>query len=195
MAEAAEYSPELEAALNQGVLKRLPLTFLPFVNQQLHQWSYLFPNERQSVERLLVYVARLQPAESPALFRDVVDLETRMGVSHWQFSTSEQTIQNSSQLARSPYFQEWRRAVQAVFDAADRDAREKSGATGISGNGTRRLILLDMPAALPLNAAKAWRRWEDSGKQIRVDLSAGQGALHLLLAGTVAGGNSSGGVL
>ena len=51
-----------------------------------------------------------------------------MGVSHWQFSTNEQTIQNSSLLASSPYFQEWRRAVQAVFDAADAHALKSNGA-------------------------------------------------------------------
>src|SRR5579864_3170565 len=117
MVEANRYPRQLEEALNQGALRRLPLTFLPFVNQQLHEWSYLFPNERQSVERLLLYVAHLNAEQSSALFQDVVELERRMGVRQWQFSTTEQTIQNSSQLARSPYFQEWRRAVQAVFDA------------------------------------------------------------------------------
>src|ERR1700761_3096381 len=136
--EADRYPGQLEEALNQGVLKRLPLTFLPFVNQQLHQWTYLFPNERQSVERLLVYVAHLDAEQSRALFQDVVELEKRMGVRQWQFSTTEQTIQNSSQLARSPYFQEWRRAVQAVFDAADRNA---GGSNGKAENTAHRLVL------------------------------------------------------
>ena len=52
--EVADKLPNnLQGALDNGVLKRLPLTFLPFVNQQLRQWEHLFPNERQSVERLL----------------------------------------------------------------------------------------------------------------------------------------------
>ena len=161
MVEADRYPRQLEEALNQGVLKRLPLTFLPFVNQQLHQWSYLFPNERQSVERLLLYVAHLNAEQSTALFRDVVELERRMGVRQWQFSTTEQTIQNSSQLARSPYFQEWRRAVQAVFDAADRNAR---GSNGNAENPTHRLVLLDIPRSLPLNNATAWRRMAGYGQ-------------------------------
>ena len=125
MAVTEKLPNDLQVAIDNGVLKRVPLTFLPFVNQQLHQWEYLFPNERQSTQRLILYVASLNPEQSSALFRDVVELEEKMGVSHWQqFSTSEQTIQNSSQLARSLYFQEWRRAVQAVFDAADRHAGE-----------------------------------------------------------------------
>ena len=119
---------QLQDALSKGLLKRLPLTFLPFVNQHLNEWEYLFPNERQSVERLLLYVAGLSPEQSAGLFHDVVELEEKMGVRHWQFSTAEQTILNSSQLARSPYFQDWRQAVQAVFDAADRHALNANGA-------------------------------------------------------------------
>ena len=90
-----KFTENLQDALNKGVVKRLPLTFLPFVNQQLNQWNYLFPNERQSVERLLLYVAGLNQEQSSDLFRDVVQLEEKMGVGHWKFSTSEQTIQNS----------------------------------------------------------------------------------------------------
>jgi hypothetical protein len=196
MVEADRYPGQLDEALNQGVLKRLPLTFLPFVNQQLHQWSYLFPNERQSVERLLVYVAHLNAEQSSALFQDVVELEKRMGVRQWQFSTTEQTIQNSSQLARSPYFQEWRRAVQAVFDAADRNARESHGNRE---NPPHRLVLLDIPRSLSLNTATAWRRWQGMGKPMQLDLGAAEpksSPLQLLLAGTAsAGGNASEGIL
>ncbi len=188
MAAVANVPGKLGEALNQGVLKRLPLTFLPFINQQLHQWEYLFPNERQSVERLLLYVARLSPEESATLFRDVAELEEKMGVRHWQFSTTEQTIQNSSELARSPYFQEWRRAVQAVFDAADRSAE---GNAGVSQKPTRRLILLEIPKALPLNEARVWSRWQGLGRPVRLDLNlAGQkvSPLEFLLSGTSTGG-------
>ena len=94
---AAQKHPEdIERALDAGVLKRLPLTFLPFVNQQLRQWDYLFPNERQSVQHLLTYVAAITEEQSSALFAEVRTLEDKMGVHRWQFSTSEQTIENSS---------------------------------------------------------------------------------------------------
>ena len=154
----------LQEALSKGLLKRIPLTFLPFVNQQLNQWNYLFPNERQSVERLLLFVASLSPEQSTNLFHDVVELEQKMGVSHWQFSTNEQTIQNSSLLASSSYFQEWRQAVQAVFDAADAHALKNSGAAVQS---ERKLVLLDMPLDLPVDAATVWRRWQGIGRPIR----------------------------
>lgn len=158
----------LQGELSKGLLKRLPLTFLPFVNQQLTQWNYLFPSERQSVQRLLLHVAGMTPEQSEALFREVVQLEDKMGVRHWQFSTTEQTILNSSQLARSPYFQDWRRAVQAVFDAADAHAAKSNG---VAVNPRNRLVLLDIPLALSLDSATVWRRWQGIGRPVKLDLA------------------------
>ncbi|MFZ1085545.1 MAG: hypothetical protein WAN35_11305 [Terracidiphilus sp.] len=186
----------LQEALSKGLLKRLPLTFLPFVNQQLNQWSFLFPNERQSVERLLLFVASLSPEQSTGIFRQVAELEEKMGVAHWEFSTSEQTILNSSQLARSPYFQEWRQAVQAVFDAADQHAVKTNAAAGKARN---KLVLLDIPQHLPLDATSVWRRWLGVGRTVRLDLSLSgekRSPLEALLNGVAnATGGSSGGVL
>jgi hypothetical protein len=184
----------LQEALSKGLLKRLPLTFLPFVNQQLSQWNYLFPNERQSVERLLLFVSCLSADQSANLFRDVVELENKMGVRHWQFSTNEQTIQNSSLLAASPYFQDWRQAVQAVFDAADAHALKANGAAAQS---KRRLILLDIPQDLPVNEATVWRRWQGIGRPIKLDLSESRNsrsAFEVLMTGkpTSTGARSAG---
>ncbi|MFZ0959841.1 MAG: hypothetical protein WAO35_02975 [Terriglobia bacterium] len=187
---------EVQDALRNGLLQRLPLTFLPFVNQQLREWDYLFPNERQSVLRLLLYVSSLSPQQCAGLFQNVVQLEEKMGVRHWQFSTTEQTIQNSSLLARSPYFQEWRQAVQAVFDAADQHALKAKGAEVKPGN---RLVLLVIPRPLPLDAASVWRQWQGIGRPLKVDLTpAGESSspLETLLCGIPgAAGGPSGGLL
>ncbi len=186
-------SAKLQEVLDRGVLVRLPLTFLPFVNQQLKQWDYLFPNERQSVERLLVFVASLSPDQSERLFREVVQLEAKMGVQGWQFSTSEQTILNSSQLARSPYFQEWRKAVQSVFDAADRKAANEEKLRPVN-----RLILIDLPAVLPVHAERIWRPWQGAGHAVHLDLSsAGSPSLleYLLTRTRARDGSSAPGLL
>ena len=185
---------ELQDALSKGLLKRIPLTFLPFVNQQLSQWNYLFPNERQSVERLLLFVAGLSPDQSTDLFRNVVELEDKMGVRHWHFSTNEQTIQNSSLLAASPYFQDWRQAVQAVYDAADARALKTSAAAIQSEH---KLVLLDIPMDIPVDAETVWRRWRGIGRPIRLDLSQSGNsntAFESLLTGKTdsAGGRSAG---
>jgi hypothetical protein len=163
-----EKLPEpLQDALNKGLLKRLPITFLPFTRQQLRDWDSLFPYERQSILHLLLYLAGLNDEQLALLFREVIRLEEKMGVRGWQFSTDEQTILNASLLARSPYYQDWRKAVQKVFDAADRHAeKEKPGDTG--GN---RLILLAMPQRLPLDRSKVWQGWRRIGRPVRLDLA------------------------
>ena len=175
---------KLKKAVDQGVLAHLPLTFLPFVNQQIAQWEYLFPNERRSVERLLLYVAELTPPNSDALFREVVQLENRMGVRNWQFSTSEQTILNSSQLARSPYFEDWRRAVQSVFDEVDRYAMQ----TDVTrAKPVHRLILIDLPRPLPVDAEHVWRPWGEIGRPLQLDPGLESGAssfFDFLIAGS-----------
>jgi hypothetical protein len=126
----------------------------------------------------------------------VVELEEKMEVRNWEFSTSEQTILNSSQLARSPYFQDWRRAVQVVFDAADQYALGTNGDAVKPGN---RLVLLDLPLALPVDAASVWRRWQGIGRPVKLDLALSGGrhsALELLLTGkTDAAGVRSAGLL
>jgi hypothetical protein len=180
MKAADRLSQNFQNALNNGVLKRLPLTFLPFVNEQLHKWQYLFPNERRSVQSLLLYVDSLSAEQSSALFNDVVQLEGKMGVRHWQFSTTEQTIQNSSELARSPYFLEWRRAVQAVFDTVDQQALQSRSSSA------KRLVLLDLPRPLPVNPATIWHRWQGIGKQVSLDMGISTDTLcpfEVLLAG------------
>jgi hypothetical protein len=170
MKTADGLAQNLQDALNKGVLKRLPLTFLPFVNEQLQKWQYLFPNERRSVQGLLLYVDSLSAQQSSALFKNVVQLEEKMDVRHWQFSTTEQTIQNSSELARSPYFLEWRRAVQAVFDTVDQQAPQSKGSSA------KRLVLLDIPRPLPLNPATVWRRWQGIGKPVNLELGSSGGS-------------------
>jgi hypothetical protein len=188
---------EVQDALRKGLLKRLPLTFLPFTNQHLREWDYLFPYERQSVLQFLVYVAGLSDDEFSTLFRDVVQLEEKMGVRHWQqFSTAEQTIENSSLLARSPYFQEWRKAVQAVFDAVDQHGPRMEAAAGKRGH---RLILSILPKPLPVDPETAWTKWQGIGRPLKLDLSLA-GKAHspseTLLGGTPsAAGGRSGGLL
>ena len=166
--QVQEKLPEkLQEALDKGLLKRLPITFQPVTRQQLREWDTLFPYERQAILRLLLYLASLNEQQFAELFREVVQLEEKMGVRGWQFSTEEQTILNASLLARSRYYQEWRKAVQKVFDAAEQHVEgERSGATE-----GKRLILMIMPQVLPLERAKVWERWQGVGRPVRLDLA------------------------
>lgn len=185
-----ELPPELQQALNHGLLKRLPITFLPFTRQQLRDWQFLFPYERQSVLRLLLYLASLREDEFTATFREVVQLEEKMGVRGWQFSSNEQTILNASLLARSPYYQDWRRAVQKVFDAADQQGQ----APNADNANVRRCILLVLPRTLPVDSAKIWQRWQGIGRAMQIgSMPSGEtrSISELLLGSNGAGDNGS----
>ncbi|MGD0128882.1 MAG: hypothetical protein ABSF46_26310 [Terriglobia bacterium] len=188
---------DVQDALRRGLLKRLPQTFLPFTNQHLREWDHLFPYERQSVERLIVYVAGLSDEEFSSLFRDVVALEDKMGLRHWkEFSTNEQTIENSSLLARSPYFQEWRKAVQAVFDVVDQHGPKTRTAAGKTGG---RLIFLILPKPLPLDPDTVWSKWQGIGRPLKLEVpssGADQSPAQTLLGGLPgAAGARAGGLL
>ncbi len=185
-----ELPPQLQDALNRGLLERLPITFLPFTRQQLREWPFLFPYERQSVLRLLLYVASLNNDQFAAIFQKVVQLENKMGVRNWQFSLDQQTILNASLLARSPYYQEWRIAVQKVFDAAEEHAQVEN----VKSAQVHRCIILILPRALPLEAATVWRRWQTLGRPIQIESAAADQARGLgesLLVSSEAGGDVS----
>lgn len=166
-----KFPEQLQKALDQGLLKRLPRTFLPFTRQQLRDWDYLFPYERQSVTHLLLFLASLSPKESAALFREVLELEEKMGVRSWQFSTEEQTILNASLLARSPYYQDWRKAVQKVFDAAEEHAAGTNPATATR----HRFVLCVIPQNLPLDSKTVWHRWQSVGRVVKVEKTEADG--------------------
>jgi hypothetical protein len=181
-----ELPEKLQQALNKGLLKRLPITFQPVTRQQLREWDVLFPYERQSIMRLLLYLADLDEQQFAELFREVVQLEEKMDVRSWQFSTEEQTILNASQLARSRYYQDWRKAVQKVFDAAEQHGESEKSADA-AGN---RLILMILPQVLPLERAKVWEKWQGIGRPVRLDLAMSretQGAAEALLSAGKAG--------
>lgn len=186
MAASSQLPESINDALNHGVLQRLPLTFLPFVNQQLHEWEYLFPNEQRSLQHLLQFVDSLDANHSRDLFREVGALEQRMKVREWKFSTNEETIENASQLARSPYFQEWRRAVQSVFDAAERHAM----ASVDTASRLNRLVLIDIPRSLDVDPANTWGRWQQVGKPVNFDISGNQGSMSVLESLVLGNGRS-----
>lgn len=161
---------QLQDALNKGLLRRLPITFRPFTQQQLRDWNYLFPYERESISRTLLYLASLSEGQFADVFREVTQLEEKMGVRGWQFSTDEQTILNASLIARSAYYQEWRRAVQKVFDVADQHAPKSNDVN------RRRLIFLNIPQPLPLDRSTVWQKWLGVGQPLKLDLVPSGGA-------------------
>jgi hypothetical protein len=87
-----------------------------------------------------------------------------MGVAQWTFSREGETLENTSLLAHSPYYQEWRRAVQGVFDEVSRHTQ--SLASQSAENGKHRLILIVLPHSLPVKAEGVWGEWSGQGRQL-----------------------------
>lgn len=182
---------ELEQALAHHLLDRLPLTFQPLFRQQLERWHSLFPFEQRYLLRVLTYLQRLNQNDFETLFRGILEIEKRMDLGHGDFVTQTNTIGNASLLARSPYYQQWRQAVQVVFERIDRDASAVETAGGVQqGN---RLILLILPSGLPLDPQTVWAKWAGIGQEIDLDLPppSGPNAMLQSLFGAPNDGNAA----
>jgi hypothetical protein len=155
-------------AVKKRLVGRLPLTFRPFINQQLNAWETLFPFEENYLVLQISYLMKLDSGEFDALFNPLRGVETRMQVDRWPFSTREPTLENATLLARSPYYQEWRREVQRVFSEIEEHFLVAEGQTGTLSR--KRLVLIILPACLPFDPKTVWKSWGTAGRELTLDL-------------------------
>jgi hypothetical protein len=148
----------------RGSIERLPVTMRPSLNQQMSQWTTLFPFEQNRVVHFIKGVETFSPAVLDALTAPLWALEKKMGVKQWNFSEASDTIENASQLARSAYYAEWRREVQRVFEAINTASRESAPIE----TSYPRLILLFLPRSLPVDPLFAWKQWDPRGREIKI---------------------------
>jgi hypothetical protein len=146
------------------LIKKLPVTMRPALNQQFTEWEMLFPYERNRVVTFMKGVETYNPSALDALTAPLWALEDKMGVKHWDFSQSNDTIENASQLARSAYYAEWRREVLRVVDAINAAARDAAPAQAES----TRLMLIILPGNLPVNPQSVWKQWDPKGHEIKI---------------------------
>ena len=67
-------------AIDRELLKRLPRTFVPALNEQLKKWDLLFPAERRVLQDQLAYLSGLPARDFDELFRPVKDAEAKMSL-------------------------------------------------------------------------------------------------------------------
>jgi hypothetical protein len=160
--ESAQSSAPLE--MYRLEIARLPITMQPALNQQVHGWNDLFPFEQRRTANFLNSVSLFQPAELETLTGRLRELEVQMGVAHWNFSRESDTMENASQLARSPLYASWREEVQRVFSAI-----ESKGSHSVDPVAERgRLILLILPASLPVSSIAAQKPWDARGVEFPI---------------------------
>jgi hypothetical protein len=159
--------PSLRKSYRRDIA-RLPLTMRPALNKQLSGWDDLFPFEQNRFTGFLRGISLLSPSALDSLTLPLRKLEVKMDVEHWNFSADTDTMQNASQLARSPYYAEWREEVQRVFVGIEKAApAEVPPAKG-------RMIFLVFPESLPITSVASQKPWDPRGTEFRIDGDARQ---------------------
>jgi len=149
--------------LDKELLKRLPRTFVPALNEHLHRWDLLFPAEQRALQDQLAYLAKLPAPEFEELFRSIKALEAKMRLPAWEASSAGISISDTSLLVRSPYYPQWRLEVERAF-ARINEALEAAQPRKL----LNRLILCVLPAGLPLPAGSPWPRLAAQGQTLRL---------------------------
>ena len=144
---------------------RLPMTMQPALNQQLSDWANLFPYEQKRAAGFLGGIASYSPAQLDALTQSLRTIESRMGVKQWDFNVNADTMENASLLARSSYYAQWRGEVQRVFTAIEAAAPRVADSRHDSG----RVVLLILPASLPVDSIVSGKPWDTRGVELHVE--------------------------
>jgi hypothetical protein len=155
----------LRKAQKDRLVARLPITFQPFLNQEMSRWDTKFPYEQRYLESLIGFIDSLSPEGLADLFSGVRKIESSMGINEHQFSADEQTMREASILTRSPYYLEWRQEIDRVFQQIDHSAFAEEQARASRLN---RLLLLIFPAALPVDPQSVMEQWQ-RGRLLRMD--------------------------
>lgn len=146
-------------------IARLPLTMRPALHKQLRQWDDLFPFERNRLMNFFGGIESMTPPQMDALTRPLRSLEERMDLTKSGFTEDDDTMQNASLLARSPYYAQWRTEVQRVFTAIETAARSLEPPSRDEG----RMIFVVLPESLPVNSVAALKPWDPRALEYRID--------------------------
>lgn len=167
---------EPRPVIGKELVARLPRTFLPVLNDYLHQWDLLFPAERRPIKATLDYLAGLPAAELDELLAPIKRLEAQMDLSGWRTGTEHLTIEATSVLARSPHYPAWRAEVAKLFERINAVIGESSYAR--SG----KVIVSLLPAGLPLASEPLWPRLARHGRWFELERPFGEDAARLVRA-------------
>jgi len=160
----------------RALIKRLPVTIRPAFNGQLAGWDTLFPFERQRFRDLMRGVASFDAPKFEALIAPLRQLENKMGVQGWNFSQTNDTMENASLLARSADYPEWRNQVQRFYSTIQNSAHSTAPAQAQQS----RIVVAILPKCLPFDRSTVWKSWENLGIEVSIEGEASHVAEHLL---------------
>ena len=151
------------------LIRRLPATFGPALNDQLRQWELLFPAEQRQLRAQLDWLSRLQRDQFDQLFARLIDIERHMALPRWDPNTAGMSVRDTGILARSPLYPQWRSEVEKVFSRIDDAAIQPAGLESLP-----RLVVCILPPRIPLGGQSPWPDLEKDGLWLSMDRPFGE---------------------
>ena len=151
------------------LIRRLPATFGPALNDQFRQWNFLFPAEQRQLRAQLEWLSRLPRDQFDQLFAPLLDLERRMALPRPDSSTAGLSVRDTGILARSPLYPQWRTEVERVFGRID-EARAPSALL----QSLPRLVVCVLPAGIPPDGQPLWQALSKDGRWLALDRPFGE---------------------
>lgn len=162
---------EASIPASESLLARLPKTFVPVLNEQLANWGQLFPAEQRPIRTSMQYLDSLPEDELNFLLGPIFDLEAKMDLADWSPDRSRLTVQDTSRLARSPHYPQWRVEVEKLFESISR------ATAGVEdpARDRNKLVVNIMPAGLPGDSGQRWKRMARHGRWLQLAEPFGEG--------------------
>ncbi len=157
-----------ELHIPADLIRRLPPTFGPALNQQLRQSELLFPAERRQLEAQLRWLSQLPAAEFDRLFAPLIEIERRMDL-HWDSAAAGLSVRDVGILARSPLYPQWRAEVERVFARIDAAAEQPGEFQRLP-----RLLVCVLPSGVSLGDQPLWPELTAQGTWLSLDRPFGQ---------------------
>lgn len=151
------------------LIRRLPATFGPALNDQFRQWNFLFPAEQRQLRAQLDWLSGLPRDQFDRLFAPMADLEKRMALPRSDSSTAGFSVREVGILARSPLYPQWRTEVERVFSRID-EATAPSAAL----QNLPRLVVCVLPPGVPPKDQPLWQDLGKDGSWLVVDRPFGE---------------------
>ena len=151
------------------LIRRLPATFGPALNDQFRQWNFLFPAEQRQLRAQLEWLSRLPRDQFDQLFAPLLGLERRMALPRPDSSTAGLSVRDTGILARSPLYPQWRTEVERVFGRID-----EATAPSAVLQSLPRLVVCVLPSGMPPNDEPIWQDLSKDGRWLALDRPFGE---------------------
>ena len=140
------------------LIRRLPATFAPALNDQFRQWTLLFPAEQRQLRAQLDWLSHLPREQFDQLFASLIDIEKQMALPRWDPNAAGLSVRETGILARSPFYPQWRVEVARVFSRIDEAATQPTGLESLP-----RLLVCILPPRIALGDESPWPELEKEG--------------------------------